>query len=565
MANDFFNDSGYPATRASGASSAMRAQLAAIAAAFDKMPVLTGNGGKLVGINTGGTALETVTAINNIPIGGTTPAAGAFTTLSSTLAATLASLTVTGAFAANGSITLGNAAADPLSVSSSAVTWSGNPTHSGNHTFSGNLTVGGNTILGDGPTDTLAIRPNAITWSNNPTHSGTHTFSGAVTFSAGLTGALTGNASTATALATPRAINGVNFDGTAPITVTAAAGTLTGTTLASGVTASSLTSLGTLTSLNVSGSVGIGTTTPYAKVSIIGTAGLHVHTADNNAGAYVESLGDAEASLAGGADYNSYSAPNYIYTARSSAASGYRTTGSGHFWWNNTGLVAGNTFNSTVVMSLTSTGLGVGAGVTPGVKLDVGASGDAAATMARFNSGGFATSIAHNASNSRIFGNSASRGLALGTNSTDWVFITTDGRLYGAALHNNAGSVSGTTNQYIASGTYTPTITAVSGVSASTANVCYWMRVGNVVTVGGSVTLTCNSGAAVSVGLSLPIASSLVTFADVGGAAARQGSPSFAGIPISADAANSRASANFTNDTNTAIINYHFSFSYIVK
>ena len=59
-------------------------------------------------------------------------------------------------------------------------------------------------------------------------------------------GALEGNADTATALATARAINGVDFDGTAAITVTAAAGTLTGNTLNSGVTASSLTSLGTI-------------------------------------------------------------------------------------------------------------------------------------------------------------------------------------------------------------------------------------------------------------------------------------------------------------------------------
>ena len=65
----------------------------------------------------------------------------------------------------------------------------------------------------------------------------------------------TGNAATATALATARAINGVNFDGSAAITVTAAAGTLTGATLNSGVTASSLTSVGTLTSLNVTGGV----------------------------------------------------------------------------------------------------------------------------------------------------------------------------------------------------------------------------------------------------------------------------------------------------------------------
>lgn len=61
-----------------------------------------------------------------------------------------------------------------------------------------------------------------------------------------ITAALVGNASTATALQTGRAINGVSFDGTVPITVAAAAGTLTGATLNSTVTASSLTSLGTI-------------------------------------------------------------------------------------------------------------------------------------------------------------------------------------------------------------------------------------------------------------------------------------------------------------------------------
>jgi hypothetical protein len=75
----------------------------------------------------------------------------------------------------------------------------------------------------------------------------------------GSSGSCTGNAATATALATARAINGTDFDGTAAITVTAAAGTLTGATLNSGVTASSLTSVGTLTSMTTSGDVIIGT------------------------------------------------------------------------------------------------------------------------------------------------------------------------------------------------------------------------------------------------------------------------------------------------------------------
>ena len=92
------------------------------------------------------------------------------------------------------------------------------------------------------------------------------TFTGAITANGGvtgnvtgnLTGNVTGNATTATALQNSRTINGVVFDGTANITITAvassaAASSLTGATLASGVTGSSLTSLGTLTSLSVNG------------------------------------------------------------------------------------------------------------------------------------------------------------------------------------------------------------------------------------------------------------------------------------------------------------------------
>lgn len=65
-------------------------------------------------------------------------------------------------------------------------------------------------------------------------------------FEGDITGDVTGNADTATALATTRAINGVNFDGSAAITVTAAAGTLSGNTLKSTVVTSSLTTVGTI-------------------------------------------------------------------------------------------------------------------------------------------------------------------------------------------------------------------------------------------------------------------------------------------------------------------------------
>ena len=81
-----------------------------------------------------------------------------------------------------------------------------------------------------------AIAPSSVAASGTVTGSnlsGTNT---------GDQSSVTGNAGTATALQTARTINGVSFDGTANIIVPAAAGTLTGSTLASGVTASSLTS-----------------------------------------------------------------------------------------------------------------------------------------------------------------------------------------------------------------------------------------------------------------------------------------------------------------------------------
>jgi len=94
----------------------------------------------------------------------------------------------------------------------------------------------------------------------------------------------TGNAATSTSaatLTTARAINGVNFDGSAAITVTAAAGTLTGTTLKSTVVTSSLTSVGTLTSL-ASGAI---TTTD--NLSIDNAKELRLYEADSNGAAYV--------------------------------------------------------------------------------------------------------------------------------------------------------------------------------------------------------------------------------------------------------------------------------------
>jgi hypothetical protein len=91
----------------------------------------------------------------------------------------------------------------------------------------------------------------------------------------------TGSAAT---LTTPRAINGTNFDGSAAITVTANAETLTGVTLKSTVLASSLTSVGSLNGLTIAATqtVSMGSN----RVTNVGTP-----TADSDAAtkSYVDS------------------------------------------------------------------------------------------------------------------------------------------------------------------------------------------------------------------------------------------------------------------------------------
>jgi hypothetical protein len=144
----------------------------------------------------------------------------------------------------------------------------------------------------------------------------------------------TGSAAT---LTTARNINGVSFNGSADITVTAAAGTLTGTTLASGVTASSLTSVGTLTNLSVTNTI---------TGSVSGNAG----TVTN--GVYTTDTGTVTNTMLAGSIANNKLANSSITvngTSISLGSSGTVTAAAG--------TLTGTTLNSTVVTSsLTSVG-----------------------------------------------------------------------------------------------------------------------------------------------------------------------------------------------------------------
>lgn len=222
-------------------------------------------------------------------------------------AASATSLTTSGNVSVGGSLLSDDVTASTVTVTGDAVI-SGNLTINGTTTTVNSTTVtvdDKNIVLADGAADSASADGAGITVTGaNATftyaHSGTKwtmnkslDVTGTVTataFSGPLTGAVTGNASTATTLQTPRNINGVSFNGSADITVTAAAGTLTGGTLASGVTASSLTSVGTLTGLTVSGaivpnanaSVNLGSTTAWwGTVYGVSTQAKYADLAEN--------------------------------------------------------------------------------------------------------------------------------------------------------------------------------------------------------------------------------------------------------------------------------------------
>ena len=201
----------------------------------------SGSAGSCTGNAATATALATARAIGGVNFDGTAAIdlPGVNTAGNQNTSGTAAGLTGTP------NITVGVVTAASLDIS-------------GNVDVDGTLETDGLTIDGVSLAETIADTVGAMVGSNTETGI-TVTYNDSdntLDFVVGtLNQSTTGNAATATALATARAINGVNFDGTADITVTAAAGTLSGNTLASGVTASSLTSVGTLTGLTVSGNI----------------------------------------------------------------------------------------------------------------------------------------------------------------------------------------------------------------------------------------------------------------------------------------------------------------------
>jgi hypothetical protein len=206
-------------------------------------------------------------------------------------------------------------------------------------------TVGAPSTTGTNASGTWAISVtgNAATVTNGVYLTGNQTIGGVKTFSSTITGSISGNAATATALQTARTINGTSFDGTANITVAAAAGTLTGATLASGVTASSLTSVGTLTALTVNavisahgltraGAVSVSATgANIVTMSTNGTERVRVHASGGVSIGNTVDLGSGSLSLSGNISPRGVS---YVWpSAQGEANTALVNDGSGNLSW----------------------------------------------------------------------------------------------------------------------------------------------------------------------------------------------------------------------------------------
>lgn len=144
------------------------------------------------------------------------------------------------------------------------------------------------------------------------------------------------------------------------------------------------------------------------------------------------------------------------------------------------------------------------------------------------------------------------------------VFLT-GGRLYGTAIHNNAAALTGTTNQYIGSGTYTPTGTGLTNVSSITPGVAQWMRVGNVVTVSGSVSVTPTAAAPTKTtfNLTLPLASNFAASSQCGGGGGRNLAAQVEAALVLADTVNDQATIAFMA-TSTGAATLYYSYQYLV-
>lgn len=113
--------------------------------------------------------------------------------------------------------------------------------------------------------------------------------------------------------------------------------------------------------------------------------------------------------------------------------------------------------------------------------------------------------------------------------------------------------------------TFTPILTGITNVAASSANLSGWIRIGNAVLVFAQISVTAAAATTLTViDISLPVASNFsATTQCVGAGSILTAGTEVAGVAVSANATNDRARASFVS-TSTAARTYTVMYGYIV-
>lgn len=554
MANDFFNATGYPATRASGASSSMRAQLAAIAAAFDKLAPLTGNGGKFLTVNAGATGYSVSSALTesggNITITGTT---------------TLAELAVTGRLVTSaGAATFSVAptyAADPGSANvlarksyvdaaaaSAAAAAVGSYLPLAGGTLAGALLVAAGTVgapgiafAGDSNTGMWSPAADTIAWS--VAGGELARLRSGFGLGVGMTPAYRVDATGGNG-------NGYRYTGSAVQVMMGESGVLGAVGTLTNHALTFLANNAVVGRFSAAGNFGVGvdpsykldvasaadpTATPTAR---FGTSRqLFLQPGVGTAAIFGPVLGF-------GAHANGGTA-NYIQPSGLGMTGGALITGPYggglDFYAYNAGAETGTTqtLASTLRMSLSAAGnLGIGLGPDASIRLDMqgpaGAPGRAALRAVAGQSAYFSIAgnglvpgstsfdLQQDSSGAVDIVQRSNARMSLYTNGAERLQLSSAGQLFAQAIHNNASGASGTTPM-LASGTYTPTFTAganISGGALVATAPWAWFRIGNVVHFAGQMSSTGAYTAAntfTQFEFTLPVSSELTTVGDLTG------------------------------------------------
>lgn len=262
---------------------------------------------------------------------------------------------------------------------------------------------------------------------------------------------------------------------------------------------------------------------------------------------------------------NALTAANPSYTGTLTGGTGVVNLGSGQVYKDASGNVGIGTTTPSYKLQIEATGTDHQLSVR---NTGTTASDDAIILIGTNSTGttatasGFYFGDADSSSIGQLLYRHSNNSLEFVTNNTTALTLSATG---GVSLVRTAVTSPANSDGNLFSGTYTPSLVNTLNIASSTAGPCQYMRVGNVVTVSGQVTVDATTaGASTILRMSLPISSTLTTSAYCGGAGASVTSGAYGNsMAILGDTSANNAEFRWLPTLATAQI-YNFTFTYQV-